>query len=126
MMKKFLTIVMAAMVALTPMITTALAAELPKKFWGTWVDATTRIDLAPMKLSSKGVTHGSGPGCYFTKVEVTNEEATAFNVDWRCPKYPKMLTVETAFALKKVGGKDTLVQVDRENPSYVSIYHRKK
>lgn len=96
--------------------------ELPKRFWGEWIDAN---DNMKMKVTADSILFGSSaPACKFTNIIVANEEETAFEVHWHCPASAAEVEIKTAWRLMKVWGKEVLVLVNYKHPTIVSIYRR--
>jgi hypothetical protein len=58
---------------------------------------------------------------------VTNEEETAFELEWQCPDQPPdVVNVDgKIFKLMKIWGKEVLVTVSVQDPTGISVYQRK-
>jgi hypothetical protein len=97
--------------------------QLPQKFRGDWVEIDNDIPNLRLKLTGSSVSFGSTP-CKFIEVSVANESSTAFSVKWLCPG--AIVPIEARFELRKIWGKEVLVESSVVTPSdaSVSIYAR--
>jgi hypothetical protein len=128
-MKRYLAIeaFAAAILVLVGLGSSAGAAELPKRFWGKWITIDGSDPPADMTLSGTTITFGQPPpSCKFTKIDLANEERTAFSVNWHCPEQVAGVEIKTVFRLMKIWGKEALLIVNAENPETISVYQRRR
>jgi hypothetical protein len=95
-------------------------AELPKRFWGKWIEIYGTEPPIQMNMTLSGTTATFGDvTCKLTKIDsAQGEDAVA--VAWRCPNE----TEDEHENFHLIKGK-LLVAVDAKDPNVLSVYQRR-
>lgn len=96
--------------------------QVPKKFQGVWVDQNPN-DRERIKVGAtivESISHGFKHN--ISSIEPADEDGTKVHVKYK--RKPPALQIEQTWWLTKVNGRETLIQVDAQEPTNIFVYQR--
>jgi hypothetical protein len=93
--------------------------QVPKRFQGVWVDQ--HPDGGRMKVGATIVDFSSFQK-KISSIEPADEDGKTVRVKYE--RVPPALQMEQVWRLTKVNGRETLIKVDAQEPTTISVYQR--